>query len=162
MRAVLNPLLDFLAVEKARLRRGLSRSALGLGVGLFAALAALEGLMILLVGGYASLAESREPWVAGVIVGGMMILVAVIALAVVALGLRRGRASAPPRMAQPRFVDARNEADAPGLLKAAATEMIGRADIKARDVALLALVAGLALGASPRLRRRLLGRKPQS
>lgn len=161
MRAVLNPLLDFLAVEKVRLRRGLSRSALGLGVGLFAGLAALEGLMILLVGGYASLAESKEPWVAGMIVGGTMILVAVIALAVVGLGLRRGRAAAPASMAQPRFVDARDEADSASLLKAAA-EMIGRADIKARDVALLALVAGLALGASPRLRRRLLGRKPQA
>lgn len=162
MGAMLNPLLELLAVEKARLRRGLSRSALGLAVALFALLAALEGLLILLVGAYTSLAETHEPWVAGLIVGGIMLLVTVAVLALVARSLRQGRIpEAPPPLAQPRFMETRTGADSPGLLKAAAAEVIGRADIKIRDVALLALVAGLALGVSPRLRSRLLGRGPR-
>ncbi|MGZ8215726.1 hypothetical protein [Methylomagnum sp.] len=161
MSAVLNPVLEFLAVEKARLRRGASRSALGVAVALFAMLAALEGLMILLVGGYTSLAESREPWVAGMIVGGIMILAAAIVLAVVAQSLRPGRVPEPPPVAPPRFAQERGGAGSPSLLKAAAAEVIDRADIKVRDIALIALVAGLALGISPRLRSQLLGRKLQ-
>jgi hypothetical protein len=163
MRAVLNPIIELFAVEKARLWRGLSRSILGAAVALLAVLAALEGLMIVLVGGYASLIQTMQPWAAGLIVGGALMLVAVIVLAIVAANLRRReRVLEPPPVGAHGFREDRAAVDTPGLIKAAATEMIGKADIKVRDIALAALVAGLVLGVSPGLRRQLFGRRPRA
>jgi hypothetical protein len=49
------------------------------------------------------------------------------------------------------------EPGAASLLGVAAAELAGKANIKARDVALAALVAGVALGFSPRLREQVFG-----
>jgi hypothetical protein len=163
MGTLLNQFAELFAVEKARLWHGLSRSIIGAVLAMLAALAALEGLAIVMVGGYASLKQTMEPWEAGLIVGGAIILAAVILLAVIASVIRRqGQA---PELPPPshrihhagRYPEPAAATDASSLLKTAAAEMIGKVDIKARDIALGALVVGLVLGASPGLRRRVFG-----
>jgi hypothetical protein len=168
MGPVLNQIAELFAAEKARLWHGLSRSILGAVLAILAALAALEGLAITMVGGYASLKQTMPPWEAGLIVGGAIILVAVILLAVIASVIRRqGQGpELPPATHRihraPRYPESAATGDASSLLKTAAAEMIGKANIKVRDIALAALVAGLVLGASPGLRRQVFGRKPKA
>ncbi|CAL1239921.1 hypothetical protein [Candidatus Methylocalor cossyra] len=157
MRPWLGWLGELAAFERDRLRRGLSRKVLGAAVALFAALAALEGLLILLWGGYASLAEVLSPWAAGLIIGGAALFLAAVTLAVAMAILRRR--DSPRETPFPPFRGA--EQKGPELLGAAASEIVNKADLKARDLAALALVAGLLLGASPRLRHWLWGRKPK-
>ncbi len=151
--------LDHLwAAEKARLRRGLSRSLLDTALGLFAALAALEGLGLVLAGAYLSLSRHVPPWVAGLIIGGLAILVAALIVAWVARDMRHGERPAAPPLASS------HPAPEPGtasLLGAAAAELAGKTNIKARDLALAALVAGVALGFSPRLRDQVFGQGPR-
>jgi hypothetical protein len=164
MRAMLGPITELLAVEKARLWRGLSRSIISAAVALLAVIAALEGLLVILAGGYASLIRTHEPWEAGLIVGGALIVAAIVVLAITAAVIRRGG-----RVPEPSFStshvhglgEPKIGAQSPNLLQAAASEIIGRANVKVRDVALIALVAGLALGVSPSLRRGLFGRKTE-
>jgi hypothetical protein len=165
MGAVLSPLIELFAVEKARLWRGLSRSIIGAAIALLAVVAALEGLMVILIGSYASLILTREPWEAGLIIGGGLILLALLVLGITAAVLRRGGGRIP----EPSFGagqvhglhESRAGVSSPSLVQAAASEIMGRANIKVRDVALVALVAGMALGVSPGLRRRLLGGKAE-
>jgi ABC-type nickel/cobalt efflux system permease component RcnA len=156
----LEPLAQFLAAEKARLGQGLRRSLLATALALFAALALLEGLAMVLVGLYVSLSRTMNPWAAGLLVGGTLILLSLVLL-VVALRLPAARKRLPeasPLTAR-RPAEPARPVDAPTLLKAAATELIDRSEIKARNIALGALLAGLVLGASPGLRRQLFGRK---
>jgi hypothetical protein len=155
---VLRSLADLAGAEAARWRRGAARSAIGLALALLAVLAALEGLNILLIGLYASLLRTQPAWEAGLLVGGVVIVLAALALAVIARRLRSPRAipPLPPPGARPE--SARLDS-APAVLGATAAELIGRTNLRARDIALAALVAGLVLGASPDLRRRLFSRK---
>lgn len=146
------------AAEKARLRRGLSRSLLDTAVGLFAALAALEGLALVLAGAYISLSRHAPPWVAGLVVGGLAMLAAGLALAWVARDARGGGQPPAPALAASEPAP---ELGAPSLLGAAAAELAGKVNIKARDVALAALVAGVALGFSPKLREQVFGQGPR-
>jgi cytochrome c biogenesis protein CcdA len=163
MSNLLEPLTQFLAVEKARLRQSLRHSLLTTALALFAALALLEGLMMILVGAYASLIRTMHPWAAGLIVGGTLILLSLILLAVIIRTPdRRERIPETPPLGARRLAEPPPPVDAPTLLKAAATELIDRTDIKVRNIALGALLAGLVLGASPGLRRQLFGRKRRS
>lgn len=158
---MLRSIEEALAAEWVRLRLLLSRSLLGAGLALFAALAALEGLAVVIAGGYASLLSSLPPWAAGLVAGGLVILVALAALLLVVHSLRR---SAPADREDGRPVHAGRRAAAgtdapsvPGVLGAAAAELIGRNPVKPRDIALIALMAGVALGISPALRRQVFG-----
>lgn len=156
MAAVFYRIEELAGLEIARLRRVLSKSVIGTALALLAVVAGLEGLAVILVGGYASLARTQPPWVAGLVVGGIMLLVAGVVLGFVVRQLRGGEH--PPRPAlPPRRHREMGQTDTPSLLGAAAAELIGTTRIKAKDVALAALVAGLALGFSPRLRHRVFG-----
>lgn len=155
---------ELFAVEKARLWHGLSRSMMGLFVAVLAVLAALEGLGILLIGVYTSLIHSLRPWEAGVLLGGGVIFLAAVALAVIASVVsRRGRTRPPPMVGTQPYAQHAAVGDTPALLlRAAAADLISKANLRMRDVALAALVAGLVLGASPNLRRHLFQRKPKA
>ncbi|SMF97802.1 hypothetical protein SAMN02949497_0068 [Methylomagnum ishizawai] len=151
-------LAEWLSAGKDRLRHGLSRSLLGAGLALFALLAALEGLAAIIAGGYGSLRAHWPPWLAGGVVGGLVILAAALALWW-AVHIVRGTAQAgpPAPVARPAHELHGHGAHPAGLLGAAAAELIGENRIKARDLALMALVAGIALGVSPGLRRQVFG-----
>jgi hypothetical protein len=162
MHTVLESFGQLLAVEKAKLRRGLSRSLLTTALALFAALVLLEGLMLVLVGAYFSLILTMPPWAAGLLAGGIPILLGLILLAVAVRA--PGRREQPPAMPAAdtrRLAEPSPPADASALLKAAAVEIIDRTHLKTTNIALGALVAGLVLGVSPGLRRQLFGRKPR-
>lgn len=146
------------AAEKARLRRGLSRSLLDTALGLFAALAALEGLGLVLAGAYLSLSRHVPPWVAGLVIGGLAILIAALVMVWVARDMRGGERPAALSVASSH---AAPEPDTASLLGAAASELAGKVNIKPRDLALAALVTGVALGFSPRLRDRVFGQGPR-
>jgi len=126
---------------------------------IFATLAAFGGLVFLLLGAYLSLAKVLQPWQAGAIVGGAMILIAFIALWIIAGAItKQGRMAAPPPSPSGTFATAgapQPPGSVPDTLRAAIGEMLGATGVKTSDIAIGALVAGLVLGASPRLRQRL-------
>lgn len=163
MGAVLEPIAQLLAVERAKLRRSLRRSLLATTLALFAVLALLEGLMLVLVGSYSSLILTMPPWAAGLLAGGTLILLSLIllAMAIRAPGRREESPSGMPAMEARRHAEPAPPVDAPALLKAAASEIIDRTHLKTSNIALGALAVGLVLGASPGLRRQLFGRKPR-
>ncbi|MGX2039425.1 hypothetical protein ACWJKU_04725 [Methylocaldum sp. MU1018] len=155
---MLRSLTDLVSAEKAKLWQALSRSAVLFSLAIFATLAAFGGLVFVLLGFYLSLEAALESWAAGLIVGGAMILIAFVALWIIArLMARRGRAATlPPSSA------ALETAAAPPVygnvsdtVRATVTEMLGAAPIKTSDIVVAALITGLVLGASPRLRQRL-------
>jgi hypothetical protein len=142
---------DLMEIEKAKLQRGLKQGARTAALGLLATAAALTGVMMMLVGGYASLFRSMEPWRAGLLAGGSVLLLALIMLAVAGRIVRPAKPFSQPPRENAAFY--RRPPD--GTAGPAAAHVIGQPAIKTRDLALGALVAGLALGASPRLRHQL-------
>jgi hypothetical protein len=149
---------DIVAAEKAKLWQGLSRSAVLLSLAIFATLAAFGGLVFALLGVYLSLEAMLEPWVAGVVVGFAMIVIAFIALWVIARSFtKQGRAAPlPPSSSRASLAAAPQPPSAiPDTLRATVTDALGAANIRTSDIAIAALVAGLVLGASPHLRQRL-------
>jgi len=149
---------ELVAAEKVKLWQALSRSAVLLSLAIFATLAAFGGLVFALLGLYLSLETVLEPWMAGLIVGGAMILIAFIALWVIArLIAKQGRMEALPSSSSAAYATAPppSGAHAPDALRATVTEMLGAANVRTSDIVIGALVAGLVLGASPRLRQRL-------
>lgn len=106
------------------------------------------------VGLYFSLAEVMPPWQAGAIVGGAALLAALVLLAVAALLFAGfGYRSAPATARHERATRPASE-DGAAQVGRAVGEMMARADIRATDLALGALVAGVVLGAGPRGRGR--------
>lgn len=157
MAGVFQPIEALIAVEKARLRQGLSRSLSGTAVALLAVLAGLQGLALVLVGSYVSLSRTLSPWAAGLWVGGLVLLVAALTLAWAVHSLRGPDRDTEARIARQALETPPSAASTPGLLGIAAAELLGKTHLKARDIALVALVAGLALGISPRLRSQVFG-----
>lgn len=154
---------DILSVEKARLWRGAARSTVTLSFILLLFAAAFAGLVFIVLGGYLSLASVMEPWQAGGIVGGgMLLLVAIVLSIVVWLIGRHGRKPVRPPFSD--SLDASSSgtmrrASAHSFVGAAVDEMLGRGSLKLRDVIIGAVVAGLVLGASPNLRQRIFSRR---
>jgi len=145
------------AAEKAKLWQALSRSAVLFSLAIFATLAAFGGLIFALLGVYLSLETALAPWAAGMIVGGATILIAFVALWIIArLLARQGRMGMAPSSAafaaapQPSSIG-----NAPDALRSTVSEMLGAANVRTSDIVIGALVAGLVLGASPRLRQRI-------
>ncbi len=154
---MIRPLTDFVAAEKAKLWHSLGRSAVLLSLAIFATLAAFGGLVFALLGIYLSLEAVMEPWLAGVIVGCAMVLIAVIALWIVArLITKQGRPETLPPSSKPTLAAAHKPPETVSeTLRATVGDVLGASNIRASDVVLGALVAGLVLGASARLRERL-------
>jgi ABC-type nickel/cobalt efflux system permease component RcnA len=149
---------ELVVAEKAKLWQALSRSAVLLSLAIFATLAAFGGLVFALLGFYLSLETVLEPWAAGMIVGGAMILIALIALWVIArLIAKQGRTGALRPSSSSAFAAAAQPSgdNLPDTLRAGAREMLGAANIRTSDIMIGALVVGLVLGASPRLRQSL-------
>jgi hypothetical protein len=126
--------------------------------------AALSGLIFVFLGAYLSLAEVMQPWQAGAIVGSAVMLIAIILLviAVLVIGWQRRTTtgSVPLRgaAASPEGgPSSRN--DGAGLLGMSVGDMLAKSNIKTTDIVLSALVAGMVLGASPRLRQWIFGHK---
>lgn len=148
-------LADIVAVEQARLWRGAARLTLVMSLLGLAATAVVGGLIFASLGLYLSLAETMPPWQAGAIVGGGVVLLAAILLMVAALVIaRQGRAV-------PRGGSVFERAsDGPAAqLGSAIGDIIAKSNIKISDIVLTALITGMVLGASPRLRQRILARK---
>jgi uncharacterized membrane protein YjjB (DUF3815 family) len=154
---VIRSLTDFVAAEKAKLWHSLGRSAVLLALAIFATLAAFGGLVFALLGIYLSLETVMAPWLAGVIVGCTMILIAVIALWIIMrLFTKQGRPETLPSASTSTLAAAHQPSGTvPEALRATVGDVLGASNIKASDIVIAALIAGLVLGASGRLRERL-------
>ena len=80
---------------------------------------------------------------AGLVIGGLAILIAALVMAWIARDMRGGERPAALSVASNH---AAPEPDTASLLGAAASELAGKVHIKPRDLALAALVTGVALG----------------
>lgn len=143
---------EIFAAERAKFRRGMAGLVLGLSLWAFTVAAALTGLIFLLLGWYRSLAATMASWQASAIVGSTVLLLAVIGLLSAALVIRRpGVSSRDP-------ASGRETGDSAGRPAAAVSEAIAKSGIRTSDLVLAALIAGMVLGASPRLRERVFDR----
>lgn len=146
-----SPISQFLAIERDRVRRGISRYLGATGWALLAMVAGLEGLLVIMLGAYASLTSRWPPWQAGAVIGGAVLLLALLVLGLVTRTLRKPVApvSVPPGLGA--VDNASQPIQAAGSLLA---DLLPKTSIRMRDVALTALVAGLVIGARPDLLRR--------
>jgi|GEM_PF-4385391 len=140
---------DIAAAERARVRRRAGRVAGALALLLLAAVAAVVGLVFVLLGAFHSLDALMQPWQAGAIVGGAAILLALVLL-VVALCLARGGGR---RRAAAAESPEETSATPAGRLGAAAGDALAGASVGPVEAALGALVVGLVFGAASRGRR---------
>lgn len=113
-----------------------------------AVLVAMAGVTMLVAAVFFGLAERMPASMAAAVTGGGLLVVAVL-IGLIAWLLERGR---PPATASPSSANGLTD-----LLSAAATAISRDARDQAPQLAVIALLAGCALGASPRLRRVLAG-----
>lgn len=146
----------------------------------FCALLAIVGISVITVGSYVSLSSVYTPWIAGVIVGGVILVMSALG------GLATWHVTRPlhsppgPGNSQRNAMDYRSGSESDGEAREHASgespashsqidavthigerigESLNNGRIKTTDVVLAALVAGTVLGASPALRQRILQRK---
>jgi hypothetical protein len=135
------------------------RSVTGTVLLVFCGISALGGLGFVAVGSYVSLCNQLEPWKAGLIVGVVIVLLALVgALIVWVVVLRKQHEQPAATQAPPEQVDIDTIAHLGETIGAA----IFKNGVRTSDVVIAALVAGTVLGASPALRERLLRRKSHS
>lgn len=154
---------EVVAAKRIAFWRGVARLMIVVILAVLIGLAVAGAFVFAGVGLYFSLLETMPPWQAGVVVGGAALLVALLLLAVAALpvagyGPRRSRGAARHASEEQRATRPASD-DGAARLGQAVGDIIARADIRATDMVLGALVAGVVLGASPRLRRRRRGRR---
>ena len=161
---VKNP-LDVLDRMRADLRVTASRLAWTAAYALLAITATIGGIGFLLAALHTYLAARTSPAEAGLIVGGLLLVVAAGLLAVAARGLRPARPSreSPGRPTGSRTDDGPRDSQAAAEFAADLGENLGRQGVDwARShpfaACAAALAAGVAFGASPGLRRSLTGR----
>lgn len=146
----------------------LRRSAMWAVVVAFLLLAILAGLAFIAVGGFMSLLDAYSPWEAGLIVGGALLLLALIGALVAWIVLQRHPAVRPPLQTP---LSAAENAAATSMPPSAADigpevatllqlgEQIGSTirgiNVRRMDLVVGALVAGVVFGGSSALRRRL-------
>jgi hypothetical protein len=130
------------------------RRIVATGVMALCALAALCGLGFITVGSYLSLREGMVPWKAGLIGGGAMLALALIGALSARLLVHRRKATQQAGGNQPPREAAR--IDSIARLGETIGASICKQGIRATDVVIGALVAGVILGARPALRQRLL------
>jgi len=119
----------------------------------------LLAVTLIAVGGYISLSAQFTPWIAGLIVGGVVLVLALAVLLIVQHMTKTPRPSIihPTTASEP-------EMPAPGKRQVDAITRIGEdigaslsnGRVKTIDILIAALVAGTVLGASPALRHRVL------
>ena len=139
----------------------LRRSVLEATLLMACALAALVGVVIITIGGYASLSEFYTPWIAGLIVGSVILILSIIGALTVWYATR------PPEMIQQHYHSnepppQETQIDAVTHIGEHIGASLNNGRIKTTDVIIAALVAGTVLGATPALRQRILQRKRRS
>ncbi|SDW82636.1 hypothetical protein [Nitrosomonas communis] len=140
-------------MEYARLWQDLIRLALIISLLVLAVMAVVVGMVFVFIGLYVALAETMNPWEAGIIVGIGIVFFATILVLIFA---RQGRAVSPkgPPISE-QFTHHFN-----AQLKQIADNTITQSNIKGSDIVLTALIGGIILGASPRLRQRVVTTLP--
>jgi len=128
----------------------------------FCALAAVVGVVVITVGSYASLSVFYTPWIAGFIVGSVIIALSVIGALAVWFATRPPISEPPRKYASSMPPPQNTQIDAVAHIGEHIGESLNNGRIKTVDVIIAALVAGTVLGASPALRRRLLQHKIRS
>lgn len=140
---------DIIAAEHARLWRGSIRLALIMSLLGFAVMAVVVGMIFVLSGFYLALAETMKPWEAGVIVGGGVVSLATIMIMIIAV---QGR-SVPP---QNNTLSEQSDNNSSAQLGSMIGDIVAKSNVKSSDIVLTALIGGIVLGASPRLRQQIL------
>ena len=142
-------LTDIVAAEQARLWRGSVRLAMIMSLLGLAVMAGIVGMIFVLCGLYLSLAETMKPWEAGLIVGGGVMFFAAILIMVIA---GQGRAAPLEGNAIPE----QSANDHTAELGSKIGDIVAQSNVKSSDIVLTALIGGIVLGASPRLRQQIL------
>lgn len=158
------------AAQVLTARLWLRRSAAWAAVAAFLGLLLAAGLGFIVVGGYLSLRAEYSPWESGLMVGGTLLLLALIGALVSWLILTRQSAARPsiaPELSVPPPAEI-----APTLVDPAVANFVQLGEqvsatlrgsgIKTVDVMIGALVAGIVLGGSPGLRSRVGGPRRRS
>ena len=138
-----------LLLDSVRVRDGVGRYCIGILLAVLAALIATTGLAMLAVSAFLCLAVSMTTQAAAAVIGGGLLIAAGL-VAVAARLLRRSRSTGGATSRESRGPSA------PGIaaLLASVETAIGReARSEGPGLALMALLAGCAIGASPSLRR---------
>lgn len=145
-------------------RLWLRRSAAWAAVAAFLGLLLVAGLGFIVVGGYLSLRAEYSPWEAGLMVGGTLLLLALIGALVSWLILTRQPNARPLPSIAPELSVPPPAEIAPTLVDPAVANLVQLGErvsaslrgsgIKTVDVMIGALVAGVVLGGSPGLRSR--------
>lgn len=140
-------------MEYAKLWQDLIRLALIISLLVLAVMAVVVGMVFVFIGLYMALAETMKPWEAGIIVGIGIVFFATILVLIFA---RQGRAVSPKGTPiTEQFTHHFN-----AQLKQIVGNTITQSNIKGSDIVLTALIGGIVLGASPRLRQRVLTTLP--
>lgn len=142
-------LVEIIAAEQAKLWKGSVKLAIMMSLLGLAIMTIVVGMIFVLIGLYLSLAEKMPSWEAGMIVGGGVVLLAVIWLIVIA---QQGKD--PPFKANNASEQASDDPTAQ--LGSMIGDIVAKSNVKSSDIVLATLIAGLVLGASPSLRRRIL------
>ncbi|WP_256206193.1 hypothetical protein [Nitrosomonas oligotropha] len=143
--------MDIVAAEKARFWRGSVRLAMIMSMLGLAVMAGIVGMIFVLYGLCLSLAEIMKPWEAGLIVGGgMMFFAAILIMIIAAQGhVLRLEGNAIP-------IPKQSDNDSTAEFGSKIGDIIAQSNVKRSDIALTALIGGVVLGASPRLRQQIL------
>jgi small-conductance mechanosensitive channel len=152
----LGAMMSRTAAETAgQVRAWWKRGVLEAALTLCFALAALSGVVLIAVGGYASLSALYAPWIAGVAIGGIVLLLSIAGLLIVshtdhakAPAQQAERALSPPPRHDPQI-------DTVAQIGEYIGASLNNGNVKTIDVTIAALVAGTVLGASPALRERI-------
>jgi len=149
------------ANKTRQLREVFERSVVYATLVRLSAAVALLAVAVIAVGGYISLSTQYTPWIAGLIVGGVVLVLALIVTLFV------WRMTHPHVSTSTRPTVAETDAPPPSKRQVDAITRMGEdigaglknGQVKTIDVLIAALVAGTVLGASPALRHRILQRR---
>ncbi|TYP86660.1 MULTISPECIES: hypothetical protein [Nitrosomonas] len=142
-------------MEYARLWQDLIRLALIISLLVLAVMAVVVGMVFVFIGLYVALAETMKPWEAGIIVGIGILFFATILVLIFA---RQGRAVSPKGTPISEQFTHHFNAQLKQIVGNTITQP--NINIKSSDIVLTALIGGIVLGASPRLRQRVVTTLP--
>jgi hypothetical protein len=152
---------EFLAAERERLRRGLSRLILLLCVVGSALVVLIAAVVFALMGAYQTLLGTMAPWQAGLWIASSLLVLGIVLLLLARLSGRSRRRPAPPPVeaagaagAAPAGAAAERAGAAAGEFTRRAAQWASHSPVSRLDLTLGALVAGFALGKIRSARRR--------
>ncbi|SFN08167.1 hypothetical protein [Nitrosomonas communis] len=140
-------------MEHAKIWQDLIRLALIISLLILAMMAVVVGMVFVFFGLYVALTETLKPWEAGIIVGVGMVFFATILILIFA---RQGRVVSPKGNSVSEQITNHSNTQ----LRQIVGNTITQSNIKSSDIVLAALLGGIVLGASPRLRRQMLATLP--